>query len=48
MCIATAARGVAESRFNRDRLGPALAAFYQEVVQPCEFSTSIAEISTAA
>ena len=48
LCMGHAASIEAQTRFNRDRLGPALAAFYKEVLQPCEFSTSTAEISTAA
>ena len=48
MCLGRAARVAAEVRFNRDRLGPAVAQFYREVLQPCEYSTSTAAISTAA
>jgi glycosyltransferase involved in cell wall biosynthesis len=43
-----AGRVVAEARFDRNRLGPALCSFYKEVLNACEFSTSTAAISTAA
>ncbi len=48
--LGQAARRTAVSRFDRARLGPALSAFYRQVLckSPCEYSTSTAEISTAA
>lgn len=46
--LGMAARVTAEERFDRDRLGPAIADFYRKIVYPCEYSTSTAEISTAA
>ncbi len=48
LAMGRAARAVAETRFNRDRLGPALVAFYKEVLSACDYSTSTAAISTAA
>lgn len=46
--LGSAARLTAEAQFDRDRLGPATAAFYRQMVYPCDYSTSTAAISTAA
>jgi glycosyltransferase involved in cell wall biosynthesis len=53
MCLASAARTTAEARFDRQRLGPALAAFYArsrkvKIPESCASSTSTAGIGTAA
>lgn len=46
--MGTAARVAAEQRFDRSRLGPALASVYRQIARKCEYSTYTAEISTAA
>ena len=48
MCMGRAARVVAETRFNRARLGPALSSFYRELACAREETPALDAASTAA